>query len=528
MDPELVLPRLLRRRARDEGHRVFIEEVGGERLTYGDVHERVLRWGGAYRSLGVGRGETVAVLASARADGVHSWLGLAWLGALEVPVHTAYRGRMLAHVLTDSGARVLVTDAAYVPAVRDVVDSLPALKVVVVIGADELPDLPVRTVDAATWLAEATPLEELIEPEPWHVARVLYTSGTTGASKGVMVTWAQIDATARGNIEVCGLDQSDVYYSPFPLYHLTGQHTVHVSALVGGRVVMRESFDTKAFWSDIEDHRCTTTVLLGAMANFVYRQERRHDDTATPLAKVLMVPVIPEVADFCERFGVRIGTCFNMTEISSVILLQGFGDDHRTCGRVRPGYECRIVDEHDRALPPGSVGELVVRSDEPWLFMAGYWRNPAATAEAWRNQWMHTGDAFTYDDDGNWFFVDRKKDAIRRRGENISSLEVEAEVNAYDDVLESAAVAVASELGEDEVKVVVVAKPGRTIDEAELFQHLARTMPRFMVPRYIEVVDALPRTPTEKIRKVELREAGVTAATWDRVVAGLDVPKPGR
>jgi crotonobetaine/carnitine-CoA ligase len=188
-----------------------------------------------------------------------------------------------------------------------------------------------------------------------------------------------------------------------------------------------------------------------------------------------------------------------------------------TCGRPRDGYECRIVDDLDRDVPAGAVGELVVRPTEPWTIMAGYWGMPEKTVEAWRNLWFHTGDAARSDAEGNYYFVDRIKDSIRRRGENISSLEVEHEVGRHPDVLEVAAVGVPSEWGEEEVKIVVVTKPGRTVTEAALATFLEPLLPRYMLPRYIELVDALPKTPTEKVEKRTLRAAGVTATTWDRL-----------
>jgi crotonobetaine/carnitine-CoA ligase len=297
-------------------------------------------------------------------------------------------------------------------------------------------------------------------------------------------------------------------------------------ALLGSTVVIREAFDTQVFWSEVERYRCTTTLLLGAMANFIHRQPARPDDADTPLRSVIMVPLIPELDAFKERFGVRVCTTFNMTEVSAPIASCGWDPANtQTCGRPRPGYECRIADERDQPLPPGKVGELLVRTDEPWKLMAGYWGKPEETARALRNQWVHTGDGFTRDEDGNFYFVDRLKDSIRRRGENISSIEVEADVNQHPAVLESAAIAVPSEWGEDEVKVAVVLKEGETLRPEELVEFVIARMPHFMVPRYIEFVAALPKTQTQKIRKEELRAAGITDATWDRVAAGIKVPR---
>jgi crotonobetaine/carnitine-CoA ligase len=190
-----------------------------------------------------------------------------------------------------------------------------------------------------------------------------------------------------------------------------------------------------------------------------------------------------------------------------------------------PRYEAKIVDEHDLEVPTGTVGELVVRSADPWVLTRGYHGMPDVTAAAWRNGWFHTGDGFMVDEDGWFYFVDRIKDAIRRRGENISSFEVEAHVNEHPAVQESAAVGVPSELGEDEIKVAVVVRAGETLDPAALVEFLAPRMPRFMIPRYVEIVDALPKTDaTMRTRKVELRERRVSPSTWDRERAGVRLP----
>ena len=459
-------------------------------------------------------------------DAVSAWLGLAWLRAWEVPVNTAYVGRMLRYVLEHSRSNLLVTAAEYLEHLGDVATDLPDLQTVVVHDSDDVKgDLPFRVIGRREFLAGASPAEDLDGPGPADIATVMYTSGTTGPSKGVLVPWAQLHATASTSIFTGDFGPDDAYYLPFPLFHISGKGPVYTFALVGGRVVMRPSFNTAAFWDDIRRYRCTTTLLLGAMANFIHRQPPRPDDADTPLHTVVMVPLIPELDDFKERFGVRVSTAFNMTEISVPIHSDGWTlANLESCGRVRPGYQVRVVDTDDEDVGPGRVGELIVRADEPWTLMAGYLDMPEATTAAWRNLWLHTGDAFRYDTDGNYYFLDRIKDTIRRRGENISSAEVEVVVNEHPGVLESAAVAVPSEWGEDEVKIVVVPRPGRTVDAQELIEYLSPRLPRFMLPRYVEVVSELPKTPTEKVRKVELRAQGITAATWDREAATQQAP----
>jgi crotonobetaine/carnitine-CoA ligase len=266
------------------------------------------------------------------------------------------------------------------------------------------------------------------------------------------------------------------------------------------------------------------------MASFLMAMPAQPDDADNPLQNVSMGPLVAEVEEFKRRFGVQVSTGYGMTEIGVPMASDGWNLANGTsCGRVRtgyPGYEVRVVDELERPLGPGEVGELLVRTAEPFTMNAGYFNMPAATAHAWRNGWFHTGDAFKYDEDGNYYFVDRIKDAIRRRGENISSFEVEAYVSKHPAVAECAAVAVPSEHSEDEVKVVIVPAPDASFDPGELIEFLVPTMPRFMIPRYVEVVDALPKTPTMRVRKVELRAAGtVNENTWDREAAGIQLPK---
>jgi crotonobetaine/carnitine-CoA ligase len=524
--PENTLPELIAKGAREYPDRAYLNEIGVGERSYGQVHATALRWTAALQAAGVGRGDHVFAMLPVCSAAVEMWLGIAWAGAVEVPVNISYRGRMLEYVVEDSAAIVVVVHTRYLDRVQELAPSaLAKVKTLVVIGGPVEVELDVacEVVTIDDFLAGAGEPAELVQPTGHAIASIIYTSGTTGASKGVLVPWAQVHATTVGSVPIDDLTSDDVYYSPFPLFHISGKFPLNLVALLGSTVVIRESFDTKRFWDDMRDYGCTTTLLLGAMANFIHRQPERDDDASTPLHNVIMVPLIPELEEFKKRFDVRVCTTFNMTEASAPIASGGWDPANTsTCGRARPGYELRIADENDQPLPDGTVGELLIRTDEPWQLMAGYWGKPEQTARAWRNQWLHTGDGFMRDADGNFYFVDRLKDAIRRRGENISSMEVEADVNAHPAVLESAAYAVPSELSEDEVMVAIVLKEGESLDPSDLLDFLIPRMPHFMVPRFVKFLSELPKTDTQKVRKEVLRESGVGDA-WDRVEAGIKV-----
>jgi crotonobetaine/carnitine-CoA ligase len=325
------------------------------------------------------------------------------------------------------------------------------------------------------------------------------------------------------------LGDDGVHYLCLPVFHVSGKSGIYICAVHDARMVVREMFSLTEFWNDVRTFGVTATGLIGVMASFLMAMPEQPDDADTPLRHVTMGPLVAEVEDFKRRFGVKVSTGYGMTEIACPLSSDGWNLANTTsCGRLRtgyPGYELRVVDEVDRPLGPDQVGELIVRTAEPFTMNAGYFNMPAETAEAWRNGWFHTGDAFRYDAEGNYYFVDRIKDAIRRRGENISSFEVEAYVTRHPAVAECAALAVPSEHSEDEVKVVVVPAAGATVDPAELIEFLIPVMPRFMIPRYIEVAEALPKTPTLRVRKVELRNQALNPSTWDREAAGISLPK---
>lgn len=525
LDRDLVLPHLIAARARTTGDRIFLQHVDGRALTFTAVHAEALRWAGGLQRLGIGAGDRVVAMLPPSFEAVTAWLGIGWLRAVEVPLHTAYRGRMLEYTVNHVRPSVAIVHADYLDRFAEIEDELSdSLQVVVIGERPEVAGLRRGSRSVADVLA-GRPAEDLEGPAHHDLASILYTSGTTGPSKGVMVPWAQIHAMSEGCVPTHGLTADDVWYSPYPTYHASGKIPVYAMALLGGQVVMRDRFEGRSFWDDVLTFGCTTTMLIGASAGYIAARQPKTDGAVSPLRNVLVSPPPADPEAFEKELGIRICSVFNMTEISAPISTDWRQMTDRTCGRVRAGYECRIVDEHDDELPRGVPGELIVRSDQPWVLNAGYWDMPEKTAEAWRNGWFHTGDVCMQDERGEFFFVDRAKDAIRRRGENISSMEVEVTVVEHPAVVECAAFGVPAEFGEEEVKIAVVLAEDATFDPADLVEYLAQRMPRFMVPRYVEVVGFLPRTPTEKVRKDQLRAAGITADTWDRDAAGMVLPR---
>lgn len=503
-------------------------------LSYGEAERQSNRIANGLAALGVAPGEPVLAMMPNVVEFVLLWLGLAKRGAIQVPVNTALRGSLLVHIVQDSAASVMIVEAGFLARLAEVAPRLEGLRRLIVFDRGERkPALPaplagMERVDFATLLAApATPPARL--PAPHDLKAVMYTSGTTGPSKGVAIAHAHAYAYAHGGLELMELAPGDVYYAPLPLFHIAGQWAVcYASLIAGSAAVVSERFSVERFWQDARRFKATVTFFLGAMANFLARQPERDDDAGVPIERALIVPMFPEAAAFARRFAMKIKTTYGSTETGAPHRMDWNHPDWRSCGRLlEEDFEARIVDGDDREVPNGTVGEFVIRARRPWLLMAGYWRHPEWTVKAWSNLWLHSGDAMWRDDSGYYYFADRLTDSIRRRGENISSLEVESEINRHPDVLECAVFPVPSEHGEDEAMAAVVAKPGRQLSPAALARFLAPRMAAFMVPRFIAIVAALPKTPTGKIQKFDLRRAGVTATTWDREAGRDKPPKPG-
>lgn len=496
-------------------------------VTYRDLDGEVARLAGGLREAGVEQGEPVGVMLDNSLDFVLVWLALSRLGALEVPINTAYKGAILQHVLDDVEARIVIAEAGYVSRLASLADQLPALQGIIVRGnvsGETAGDAHVVTdLDSAR---AADPVEPL-ELQPWDLIGILYTSGTTGLSKGVRVTHAH--AYTYCDPAWWGFASADDrYLVTMPMFHIGGQWmSVYNTIIAGATAIIPDRFSVSSFWDTVREHDITHTMMVGAMANFLFRQPPSPHDADNPLQRVFMAPVIQEVEEFSERFGVAVGTGYGSTEGSGPTCAPFGQAVPQAIGWLRPDFEARIVDDRDVPVPRGSAGELILRPRLPWTITDGYHGLPEETVKVWRNLWFHTGDVVFQGEDGQLFFVDRKRDAIRRRGENISSFEVEAAVNSHPAVLESAAVGIASADTEEEIKVAVVLKDGHSVGFDELIGYLADELPYFMVPRYLEVLDDLPKTPTDKIRKEPLRASGVSPGTWDREAAGIEVKRDG-
>jgi crotonobetaine/carnitine-CoA ligase len=514
---EAPAPQLLEARAWTHPDRPVLASLDTDSVyTFAQLHEAVLTWAGAFRAQGVDAGDAVVVMLPSSPDSYLAWLGLGWLRALEVPVNTNYQGSILTHVINSSRARVAVISAEFLGRLDAVAAELDTLETIIVPdGPPPKPACASRLLTREEFLDGSRPPDGLTGPSFGDPGAVIFTSGTTGPSKGVLVPWAQI-ATMWRCFPPDTFDASSRLYSFWPTFHMSGKWPLYGAIDRTSMLYLRERWKTERFWDDVRANAITHCAIFGSFPFFLKHQAPQPDDADNPLQHVVMAPVVPDYRDFEARFGVKVHTAWGMTEVGLPMIGYHPLPNHLTCGSPASGYEVRLVDEDGRAVGAGVVGQALIRADEPSWLNQGYLNRPEASAEAWQDGWFRTGDGLKYDEDGNWYFVDRLKDCLRRRGENISSFEVEQEVASHPEVLECAAVAVPSEWGEDDVKVVVVRKTGSALPEAELTDYLVERMARFMVPRYIEFVNEIPKTPTGKARKAELRDQGVTASTWDR------------
>lgn len=524
-----ILPEVAAFQARHHPDKTFARFIGGEAISFAEAHDAGERAASFLHHLGVDPGDRVAVMVRNCADIVRAWLGLGRLGAAFVVLNTELTGAFLEHQIVNCGAEVAIIGADLLPVVIDIAARLPRLKTVVVadqasLGGAAAPDMAAtgwRVIDFAGWRA-AEPWQGAM-PRARDIAAIMYTSGTTGPAKGVLMPHAHCYLFGYGAADKFRVTADDVYYIVLPLFHANGLlMQLYCCLMTGATAVVRRRFSAMAWLDDVKAHGATITNSLGVVSAFVVDTPPRPDDRDHKLRLILCAPNPAEhVPVWHERFGVPAVTSgYGMTEIN--IVAWGEADGTRPGSAGKPYdrfYELTIRDpDTDAELPRGMTGEIMTRPKLPWTMMASYHDMPEKTVEAWRNFWFHSGDAGYIDEDGHLFFVDRIKDCIRRRGENISSWEVEQAVLRLPGVGEVAAYAVPADIagGEDEVMLAVVPAPGAQLTPQQIAEHTDREVPRFARPRYVALMETLPKTPTEKVRKTELRRMGVIEGTWDR------------
>jgi crotonobetaine/carnitine-CoA ligase len=552
--PEKTLGQTLNAQASALGDRVFLDFRGEVQITYRQIEEVSSRFANGLLRCGISKGTKVAVMLSNCPEYLYCWFGLAKIGAVMVPVNTAHKGELLRYILDSSDSEAVVVDSEWLDRLHEIESELPKVRTIFVRkvaqaaslrtsrhGQVDLPQsasagVPGASLESAAGKIPTRSLSELSKHSPEPVSAdvshsdpmtILFTSGTTGPSKGVVMSHNYYHYAARTISAGMEVEPNDVLYTCLPLFHVNAQVCTVLSAMIhGARVAMYEHFSASSFWDEVRSSKATMMLALGAMGNILYKAAPQLDDSDNDVRLAMVVPPPEDLEGFERRFGLRVVyETFGLTE--GIVAPPRIFEPRRPgcCGKPGEAAEVSIVDEFDESLPPHVTGEIVMRPREPYAMMSGYYKMPEETLDAFRNLWFHTGDLGYMDEEGFLYFVGRKKEAIRRRGENISAFEVERIVNQHPAVLESAAIPVPSELSEDDVKVVVVLNGGRDLRPEDLIKFCEDRMAYFMVPRFVEFRDCLPKTPTQRVEKYKLRAEGHKPGTWDREQAGYQLKR---
>ena len=522
---------LLENRARELGDKVFFS-FQDQRVSYRELDETVNRIANSLIGLGVRKGDKVCLMMKNSLDFIESWFALAKIGAIMVPMNPTLRGNLLQYIMTNSDATIAFVDNDLLDRVQFIEDQIKNIGRIVTVKEnpqhrEKFAFKSIRVIDFEDLMkGSISPPPNTITPR--DTMSILYTSGTTGPSKGAMISHHYYYDNAISAIRWMRHSEEDILYTCLPFFHANASITsIYTALMAKASFAMGKRFSLTTFLKEVAQYKVTHTNVMGSILVLLMKQDPKPDDATITLKVVDSVPLIPESLAFERRFGVKLIGMYGATE-TSICIASPFDEETRpdSCGKALPQYDCRIFDDRDMECPPGAKGEIVVRGRRPFIQMAGYYKMPEATLAAFRNLWYHTGDYGIRDENGYFYFLDRKKDAIRRRGENISSYEVEDVVNGHPAVLESAAIPIKDqEMTEDEVKICVILKQGQKLEPEELVRYCKDRMAYFMVPRYVEFMEELPKTPNQKIQKYKLRERGVTPETWDRDKSGIKLER---
>lgn len=522
LDPrDVTIVSLLEKRAAGRDDDVYFT-WDGQVVTVGDFNRTVNRFARNLAELGVDRNTHVVVLMDTSPDYLALWFAIAKLGAVEIPLNAAYHGEMLRHQVVTGEGTVVVVDQQYASRVDELADGLPLVERVIVRGQYRATDTRMSWTDFSE--IDRDNDESNLDREIRHdeTCGVIFTSGTTGPSKGVLMSHHYLAAYGVMYAEINELKDDDVVFNFLPFFHLSGKFLAIATLAVDASMRLTPRLSVSTFWEDCRRFGITNFLGVGGICNMLLARPERPDDAQTSLRTVYAVPDPADIhEEFERRFGCRMTTVYGSTEVGLPII-RGPRDPYRpgSCGRQSPYYEVAILDDHDNPVPLGEVGQIAVRPKRSFLLGSGYIGMADRTVDSWRNLWLHTGDRARQDEEGWFWFADRASDSMRRRGENVSSYEVENLMIKHPAVAEVAAVATVSDVAEDEIWAVVKLREGVSLTYEELLRHCAETMPYFMIPRYLEFVEDFPRTPTSKVEKYKLRTRGPGAGAWDREAHG--------
>ncbi|BFM07023.1 AMP-binding protein [Halioxenophilus aromaticivorans] len=523
----MIFSRLLEERAQAIPDQCFFT-FESSHYSYAEFNRLANRVARNLAEMGIGYGSVVAVLMDTSPDYLALWFALGKLGATEVPINTAYHGDILLHQLCTSGATLACVDTAYLAVIRKVRDESSVGQCLVRGDVDEL--IPATEQPFAVCLRTQPEHNLDIDIQYQDIGGIIFTSGTTGPSKGVLLSFRYLTAYGVMYADVNSLQADDVIMNFLPFFHMSGKFLTIATLVCGGQMRLLQRLSISTFLDEVRTYGITNFVGVGGICNMLLSKPASPADREVSIRSIYAVPdPDPTHHELINRFDCRITTVFGSTESGLPIYRGGVNEGYQagSCGKASPLYDVRIVDTLDNEVPIGESGEIVVRPKQPYLIASGYVGMPQKSVEAWRNLWFHTGDVGRQDVDGWFYFEDRVSDSLRRRGENISSFEVEVLVGKHTAVSEVAAVAYPSELGEDEVRVFVIIRNGHSVTAEALFLHCRDTMPYFMVPRFIDIVSEFPRTPTAKIEKYKLRNNPKTNSTWDCVEHNWRISKKG-
>jgi crotonobetaine/carnitine-CoA ligase len=537
---DLTIGNVVARQAERWGDKVYLTFLPDRlQFTYRQLDEITNRVANGLMQLGLARGSHLGMLMENCPESLFALVAVGKIGGVAAPINAAARGEQLRYFIDLFDAVAIVVEQALLERVLEVLPQSTRLKHVVVIpeGRD-LPEVPKARLAHAQLvsyrdLERASPERPKSESRFSDLGMLAFTSGTTGPSKGNMHTQAKCLLNPISHCEVWECTSEDVFYTALPAFHTNALHaTLYPALVVGGSAVLSRRFSASNYWRELRETGATVVNLLGSMANILWAQPPSPDDGKHKLRVVGAGPVPTFHREFEERFKVRLNSAYGLTDFGVPTYLPPDAPPgkKRATGKPRPGWQVRIVDDDDFDMPVGQVGEIALRTDNLWEASLGYYKMPEKTLEAFRNGWWHTGDRGYLDEDGYMWFVDRKKDAMRRRGENISSFEVEQAIIAHPAVAEAAVFPVKSEMAEDEVGAAVVLRAGMSLAEADLIEHCRQNMAYFMVPRFLQFLPELPRTLTQKVEKYKLKAAADAdvAMLWDREKAGIVIRRDAR